>query len=770
MKKLLHSFALSLLVCGSVMAQDFVRVNSQHISKQVSLHASQALQVDLPSKPSSGFGWYLKNTSDVKRMQQGLLKQAGNYEFVTDNPTAPVGAPGTQTIKFVPQGAGVTTLELLYKRPWEDNSKAADSYTITVNTEGMYTGPEIVTAPIQAGQNHSRSIASTLPATFSWLAQGKCTTVKDQGQCGSCWSFASCGSLECDVKIWDNNVRSFSEQWLINCDQACSACNGGWCPDSMFTIFGGVYEADLPYASSSGTSTGTCASSYTYHEKPVGYHQIANNPTDAQIKQAIYDYGPVWAGVDAGNNFQAYTNGIMTASDGTSIDHAIVLVGWDDTNNCWILRNSWGTSWGENGGYMRIGYGVSGVGTNATYFMYKTGIINHNLPPVADFSVNTPTSCGGVVHFTDNSANSPTSWAWNFGDSQTSTAQNPAHTYMSSGTYTVTLTATNSYGNNSVVKNNIVTVSIMNAPVTTGATRVGPGVVNLSATVSSGASSIDWYTTPTGGTSVNTGTTYSPTISATTTYYVTNETTSPVQGVGPATNAGTGAYYTANTDRRIFFNVIAPVTINTVDVYANSAGARQIVVLNSAGTVIDSASFTAVTGLNTVTLNFTLAPDTGYAMKMGVSSPVNLFRNSAGVTYPYTISGLVSITTSDATPTASSYYYYFYNWKVQTPTCSSTRTSVIGTVNTATGIANVDPNTSFRYYPNPTNGELTVEGLTGDENQIEVFDVIGKLVSQTVTTNPSCVLDLRNQSKGMYMMRVTNKSTKAITLGKVIVN
>ena len=220
MKKLLHSFALSLLVCGSVMAQDFVRVNSQHISKQVSLHASQALQVDLPSKPSSGFGWYLKNTSDVKRMQQGLLKQAGNYEFVTDNPTAPVGAPGTQTIKFVPQGAGVTTLELLYKRPWEDNSKAADSYTITVNTEGMYTGPEIVTAPIQAGQNHSRSIASTLPATFSWLARGKCTTVKDQGQCGSCWSFASCGSLECDVKIWDNNVRSFSEQWLINCDQA----------------------------------------------------------------------------------------------------------------------------------------------------------------------------------------------------------------------------------------------------------------------------------------------------------------------------------------------------------------------------------------------------------------------------------------------------------------------------------------------------------------------------------------------------------------------
>ncbi len=452
MKNSLRLVVLSLALSGSMFGQSFVRVTASQLNQQVTLHANEALEVRLPSKPSSGYGWYMRNSADQKRMQQGVLKQAGPYEFVSDIPAAPIGAPGTQIIKFTALGRGTTTLDLVYMRPWEGINTATDFFSAQIVSEGSYTGAPFSTMPATPVKQQNKATRTTLPATYSWLTLGDCTPCKDQGQCGCCWAFASVGSMECDVKIWDNNVRSFSEQWLINCDLTCSGCNGGWCPDSMFTIFGGVYEADLPFNAASGTSTGTCASSYTYHEKPVGYQQIAVNPTDAQIKQAIYDYGPVWAGVDAGNNFQAYTGGVMNATDGTSIDHAIVLVGWDDTQSCWILRNSWGTSWGIDNGYMMIGYGVSGVGNSATYFEYKSGIINHNVPPVADFAVNTPSTCGGAVQFTDNSINSPTSWAWNFGDGNSSVAQNPSHTYTASGTYTVTLVATNSFGNNTAVK------------------------------------------------------------------------------------------------------------------------------------------------------------------------------------------------------------------------------------------------------------------------------------------------------------------------------
>jgi hypothetical protein len=147
----------------------------------------------------------------------------------------------------------------------------------------------------------------------------------------------------------------------------------------MFKSNGCVYEADEKYKAADGT----CKSTYVYHEKAVGYKELATNPTTDQIKQAIYNYGPVWACVCAGTNFDAYKSGVLTKSDGTTVNHAIVLCGWDDATSSWVLRNSWGTSWGENSGYMRIKWGVSSVGYKATYIDYK-GIIDHTITSVSN--------------------------------------------------------------------------------------------------------------------------------------------------------------------------------------------------------------------------------------------------------------------------------------------------------------------------------------------------------------------------------------------------
>jgi C1A family cysteine protease len=226
------------------------------------------------------------------------------------------------------------------------------------------------------------------------------TVAKNQKQCGSCWAFASAGSFESVVKIWDNVTRDVAEQWLVNCTSGMN-CSGGMFPGSMYKSTGCVYEPDQPYTGVNGT----CGSSYTYHEKPAGYKAIGSNPTTAQIKQAIYDYGPVWAAIDAGSNFQSYSSGVFTQSDGTQCNHAIVLCGWDDATGSWVLRNSWGTSFGENSGYMRIKWGVSAVGYQATYLDYK-GVINHNPTSVSNldqsYSIRVfPNPGSGVFTFAD---------------------------------------------------------------------------------------------------------------------------------------------------------------------------------------------------------------------------------------------------------------------------------------------------------------------------------------------------------------------------------
>lgn len=140
------------------------------------------------------------------------------------------------------------------------------------------------------------------------------------------------------------------------------------------------------------------------------------------------------------------------------------------------------------------------------------------LVPVANFNADKTTSCDGVVVFTDKSTNAPTSWAWDFGDGQTATTQNPTHTYTASGKYTVKLVAKNATGQDDEEKSSYITISKPVPLANSTAERCGPGKVNL--TIANPVGDIIWYTNQTGGTSVFTGATYSPDVTTNTTYYV----------------------------------------------------------------------------------------------------------------------------------------------------------------------------------------------------------------------------------------------------------
>jgi len=225
-----------------------------------------------------------------------------------------------------------------------------------------------------------------LPDSFDWRdeVEGGLPSIKNQGSCGSCWAFGTVAPLECAIKIKDGVEEDLSEQWLVSCNQDGYSCSGGWwchdyfmengktdpCGDS-----GAVLEADFPYSASNEP----CNCPYP-HEYFIEDWAYVGNPngvaTVDQIKQAIYDYGPVSVAVCVNSAFHDYSGGVFSGPTCSSINHAVALVGWDDnqgTDGIWFLRNSWGPSWGENG-YMRIEYGVCDVGYRTVRIQYRDAI------------------------------------------------------------------------------------------------------------------------------------------------------------------------------------------------------------------------------------------------------------------------------------------------------------------------------------------------------------------------------------------------------------
>ncbi len=218
-----------------------------------------------------------------------------------------------------------------------------------------------------------------LPASFDWRDYGGCTGVRNQGGCGSCWAFGAIAAVESDLLIEAGWNRDLSEQWLVSCTDAGS-CSGGWhgtafkyltknsvnddpCGDS-----GAVLETDFRYVAYDKACS--CPYEHPYAIDNWAYVGWSGGvPSVSQMKQAIYDHGPVAVAVAVDSSFQAYNGGVFNSCGATSINHCVALVGWDDSmgsNGVWILRNSWGRFWGS-GGYMYIEYGCARVGYAAAY-------------------------------------------------------------------------------------------------------------------------------------------------------------------------------------------------------------------------------------------------------------------------------------------------------------------------------------------------------------------------------------------------------------------
>jgi len=216
-----------------------------------------------------------------------------------------------------------------------------------------------------------------IPSSFDWRDKGAVTAVKNQGQCGSCWSFYTTGNVEGQWFLAGNRLVGLSEQNLVDCDHECTmyqnqsscdaGCDGGLQPNAYTYIIknnGIDTEASYPYEGVDDTcrfksqNVGAKISNWTFvssNEDEMAAYLVAN--------------GPLAIAADA-VEWQFYFGGVFYAPCGTQLDHGILIVGYgvetdilDETMPYWTVKNSWGEDWGDSG-YLYIERGVGLCGLN----------------------------------------------------------------------------------------------------------------------------------------------------------------------------------------------------------------------------------------------------------------------------------------------------------------------------------------------------------------------------------------------------------------------
>ena len=201
--------------------------------------------------------------------------------------------------------------------------------------------------------------ASGAPSSIDWRSKGAVTSVKDQGQCGSCWTFSATGAVEGAWAVSKGQLVDLSEEQLVECATGISygshGCNGGQMEGAFKYVIehGQCSLSSYPYTSGTGQS-GSCKSC-----QPVVHVSSCSDvkPNDQISLKAAVAQQPVAIAIEADTRyFQSYSSGVLSSSFcGTTLDHGVLIVGYGTENGIdyWLVKNSWSTTWGDKG-YVKI--------------------------------------------------------------------------------------------------------------------------------------------------------------------------------------------------------------------------------------------------------------------------------------------------------------------------------------------------------------------------------------------------------------------------------
>ncbi len=408
---------------------------------------------------------------------------------------------------------------------------------------------------------------------------------------------------------------------------------------------------------------------------------------------------------------------------------------------------------------------ISSAGTYSLTVTDGAGCPAYNfVDVVADPDMAPSISVSGTLEFCEGESVTLSSSAANNVWSTGETTQSIS--VSSSGSYQVT-----AQGECVDLTSNNIDVNVLAAPAPTasGQTINFPQSVTLTAT----GNDISWYDSPSLGSLLGIGASYTtPILNATTTYYVEDRylyAGSNYDASAPD-HTGSSLYSGSQFNGEVIFDAMENFVLKTVKVYSDTPGTRIIELRDASGAVLASeAVFVNGTGTaEVITLDFNIPIGSGWVLSTNVANNIATFgnnspelrRSSFGVTYPYAIPDVLSVNGSNL---GSQYYYYFYDWKIETQSnnCISTRTPVTVTFDAATSVSELEENKNIRMFPNPTdsqvNFEMSFEGNT--DVQISLMDITGRIIMSKdfgrVSGQEIRSLDVSDLPMGIYTVRIT---------------
>jgi len=242
--------------------------------------------------------------------------------------------------------------------------------------KSIYNGMNVNVEPFEPVVEEWPMTVQVTGDIVNWVNKGAVTPIKNQGQCGSCWSFSSTGSMEGEKFIKTGTLTSLSEQNLVDCStaQGNQGCNGGLMDDAFkYVIANHGIDTEASYRYTA-TGPNSCKFSAANIGDTISSYTDVSRGSESALQTAV-DQQPISVAIDAGHNsFQLYKSGVYyePACSATQLDHGVLAVGYGTDNSgtaYWLVKNSWGTGWGMQG-YIQMSKGRKnncGIATMASY-------------------------------------------------------------------------------------------------------------------------------------------------------------------------------------------------------------------------------------------------------------------------------------------------------------------------------------------------------------------------------------------------------------------